>query len=133
MIRILAVIFFAFAQSAIGATAATCAGPNPMITIVTVQNVKPGPSLTQYHLTGTVVNWGSRKQESNTLQFVDIYQDGVKLDSKGIPPLDHLQSATFSYTRFRSPDAEEYSTTLDFKMDIVQGSSCTPNTYSLTF
>ena len=132
MIRILAVIFFVLAESAIGATAATCAGPNPMITFVTVRSVTPGPS-NQYHLTGTVVNWGSRRQAPNTLQFVDIYQDGIKLDSKGIPPLDHLQSATFSYTWVRSPDAEQYSTTLDFKMDVVQGSSCTPNTYSLTF
>jgi hypothetical protein len=131
MIRILSVIFFMLAESAIGATAATCAGPNPMITRVVVQNVTPGPAA-QYHIVGTVTNWGSG-QPSNTLQFVDIYQYGVKLDDKGIAPLAHGQSATFSYTWVRNPEAAKASTTLDFRMNTVQGSACAPNTYHLTF
>lgn len=131
MIRSLFVTVFLLVQSAVGANAATCAGPNPMITRVAIQNVTTG-LLNQYHIVGTVVNWGER-QASNTLQFVDLYQYGVKLDSKGIPPLGHLQSSTFSFTWQRNPEADRWSTDLDFKMDIVQGSGCTPNTYHFTF
>lgn len=131
MSRILSVVFFVLAQMAIDAAAAPCTGPNPMITNVVVQNVTHG-DLDKYHIVGTVVNWG-QQQASNTLQFVDIYQDGVKLDSKGIPPLGHLQSTQFLYTWVRNPDADKYSTDLEFKIDMKQGSACFPNTYQFTF
>jgi hypothetical protein len=131
MIRILAVVFFVLAQIAIGAAAAPCKGPNPMITSVVVQNVTHD-DLDKYHIVGTVVNWG-QQQASNTLQSVEIYQDGVKLDQKGIPPLGHLQSTQFFYTWTRSPDADKYSTDLDFKIRMVQGSACFPNDYLFTF
>lgn len=132
MIRILSVIFFVLAQGAIGATAATCSGANPVITRVFVQSVTPGPA-NQYHLVGTVVNMGSQHQGPNIQQFAAIYQYGIKLDEKGIPPLARLQSATFTYTWLRNPDAAKGSTTLDFKIDMVAGTNCNPNTYHLTF
>ena len=131
MLRILPVGFFVLAQTAIGTAAAPCPGPNPMIASVVVQNVTHG-DLDKYHIVGTVVNWG-QQQASNTLQFVDIYQDGVKLDSKGIPPLGHLQSTQFLYSWVRNPDADKFSTDLDFKIRMVQGSACTPNDYKFTF
>ena len=132
MIRILPVVLFVLAQSPISSTAATCAGPDPMITRVFVQSVTPGPA-NRYHLVGTVVNFGSQSQAMNALQFVDIYSYGIKIDSKGIPPLAPRQSAAFSYTWLRNPEAAKNSTTLDFRMHVEQGSTCGPNTYHLTF
>jgi hypothetical protein len=134
MIRTLPILFFLVAQGAIAAGAATCAGTNPAITRVAVQSVTSGP-VNQYHLIGTVVNFGSQHQSSDTLQFVDIYQYGVKLDAKAIPPLARLQSATFSYTWPRNPEAARGTTTLDFRIRMLQGTDCNPanGTYRLTF
>jgi|HubBroStandDraft_4_1064222.scaffolds.fasta_scaffold00007_98 hypothetical protein len=134
MIRTLPILFFLVAQSTIAAGAATCAGPNPAITRVAVQSVTSGP-VNQYHLVGTVVNFGSEHQSPNALQFVDIYQYGIKLDAKAIPPLGRLQSATFSYMWPRNPEAAKGTTTLNFRIRMVQGTDCNPanGTYSLTF
>ncbi len=57
-----------------------------------------------------MTNLGSAGQPNNTLQFVDIWQYGNKLDDKGIPPLAPGQSANFSYMWQRSAEAARGST-----------------------
>ena len=134
MIRNLAIVFLVLALQPIGAAAATCAGANPAITSVVVRGVTPGPS-NQYHLVGTVTNLGSSGQSKSTLQFVDIYQYGVHMDNRGIPPLAAGQSHTFTYTWLRNPEATKGSTTLDFRIRMAQGSDCNPSngSYHITF
>jgi hypothetical protein len=134
MIRSLSVVFLVVALQPAGAAAGTCAGANPAVTSVVVRAVTPGPT-NIYHLTGTVENLGSSGQPENTLQFVDIYQYGSRIDNRGIPPLAAGQSHAFTYTWLRNPEAAKGSTTLDFRIRMVQGSDCNPGngTYGITF
>jgi hypothetical protein len=77
----------------------------------------------RYNIVGTVVNAGSEGHASNVLQFVDIYENGDKLDSRGIPPLKPGQSYTFSYAVMRSADAGKGTGILSFRLDMRQLSS----------
>ncbi len=134
MIQSFAVIGFFVAQTGIAAAAATCAGANPAVTSVVVKNVTSNGSLNVYHLSGTVKNLGGADEPSSTLQFVDIYQYGNRLDNKGIPPLAHGQSYTFGYEWQRSAGAGQGTTTLEFRMRMLQGTNCNSDnaTYRLT-
>ncbi len=134
MIRTMAIVTFLLAQTGTAAVAATCAGANPAITKVAVQSVTSNGKLNYYHIVGTVANFGSQSQPSNTLQFVDIWQYGVRLDAKGIRPLAPLQSTTFSYVWQRSTEAARGTSTLNFRIRMEQGSDCNPanGTYNLT-
>jgi len=73
-----------------------------------------------------VRNLGSMSQPSNVLQFVDIYdaQTGVKLDSRGIPPISVAGTQHVRYLWMRNTDAAAGSSTLLFKLDIQQGNTC---------
>jgi hypothetical protein len=135
MIRILSVVFFVAAQSALSAPAAMCAGANPAITSVAVKNVTSNGSLNEYHIQGTVTNLGSQGQSRSTLQFVDIWQYGVHMDARGIPPLAPGQSSSFGYVWQRNAGAGAGTTTLDFRIRMVQGSNCNPrnSTYQIRF
>lgn len=126
MIRAPLVILFALAVAPSGAFAATCAGPNPAITAVVVKNVTTAGSLNTYHIVGTVTNLGGQAQASNTLQFVDVYVDRQKRDSRGIPPLAPGQSYSFGFDWQRSTDAGNGTTTAHFRIDVRQGSDCNP-------
>ncbi|MBV8724407.1 MAG: hypothetical protein JO078_08305 [Candidatus Eremiobacteraeota bacterium] len=126
MIRASFVLFAALGLSAAAAPAATCSGPNPAIVSVAVSNVTTNGSLNTYNIAGTVRNLGSQGQPSNTLQFVDIYQYGNKLDSKGIPPLAAGQSYRFNYQWQRNVEARRGSTPLEFRVRMAQGSDCNP-------
>ena len=134
MIRTMTIVLFLLVQTAAAAAAATCAGANPAITSVAVKNVTSDGKLNNYHIVGTVVNLGSQSQPSNTLQFVDIWQYGMKLDAKGIRPLAPLQSTTFGYTWQRSVDAARGTTVLNFRIRMEQGSDCNPanGSYNIT-
>lgn len=116
-----AALGFVLAATAAGA-AATCAGADPAITAVGVAGVTPAGGIDQYHIAGTVVNHGSQGQASNVLQFVDIYQNGQRLDAKSIPPLAAGQSFTFTYVALRSTDAGKGTTTLHFQLRMRQPS-----------
>jgi hypothetical protein len=125
----------AMACTPVAGQAASCAGPNPAITSVSVKNVTSDGRLDTYHLVGTVTNLGSQAQASNTLQFVDIYAETDKHDNRGVPPLAAGQSYTFGYDWQRSADAGKGTTTVHFRIDLRQGSNCNPGngTYSVTF
>ena len=134
MIRTISIVLFLLAQTGAAAVAASCAGANPAITSVAVKNVTSDGRLNDYHIVGTVTNLGSAGQPNNTLQFVDIWQYGNKLDDKSIPPLAPGQSSSFSYVWQRSAEAPRGSTVLNFRVRMEQGSDCNPGngTYSLT-
>lgn len=134
MIRTMFIVALLLAQTGTAAVAAACAGANPAITAVAVRNVTSDGKLNNYHIVGTVTNLGGAGQPSNTLQFVDIWQYGIKLDDKGIPPLGPGQSASFSYVWQRSVEAARGTTVLNFRIRMEQGSDCNPGngTYNLT-
>jgi hypothetical protein len=134
MIRTMSIVALLLAQTGTAAVAATCAGANPAITSVAVKSVTSDGKVNNYHIVGTVANLGSQSQPSNTLQFVDIWQYGIKLDDKGIRPLAPLQSTTFAYTWQRSVEAARGTTVLNFRIRMEQGSDCNPanGTYNLT-
>lgn len=119
---------------------AGCVGADPAITSVRVQNVAGNGSVNHYTLVGTVANLGTQRQASNVLQFVDIYQYGVRLNDRGIPPLAPGESYTFSYGWQRASDAGDGTTTLHFRLRFVRPSppgseDCNPanDTYSVRF
>ncbi|HKU82068.1 MAG TPA: hypothetical protein VJP76_07845 [Candidatus Tumulicola sp.] len=116
-----ATLAFGLASSAAGA-AATCTGADPAITEVGIAGVTPAGGVDQYHVAGTVVNRGSQNQASNVLQFVDILQNGQRLDSKSVPPLAAGQSFTFTYVALRSTEAGKGTTTLHFQLRMRQPS-----------
>lgn len=135
MIRFLPAMLAVLVLAPEPAPAATCAGPNPAVTSVGVKNVTTSGLLNTYHLVGTVSNLGSGGQASNTLQFVDIYVDRQKRDDRGIPPLAPGQPYQFGFDWQRSTNAGPGSTTVHFRIRIVQGSDCNPanGSNSVTF
>lgn len=118
MFRIALFALLALTSTSAAAMAATCAGPDPSIGHVTVGGVTPNGNLNNYHITGTVTNVGGATQAKDTLQSVDIYLAGQKLDAKSIPPLAAGQSATFDYVYQRSKDAGQGTTRLRFVLDM---------------
>lgn len=97
------------------ASAATCDGVDVAITHVGVSHVATSGMLNRYTITGTLVNLGTRAQNSNILASVDISQYGNKLDMKGIQPLAPGQSYSFTWTWQRSSDAGKGTSAIDFK------------------
>jgi subtilase family serine protease len=128
------------AQLSANAAAATCAGADPALVSVKVQNVAGNGSVDHYTLVGRVTNLGAAKQASNVLQFVDIYQYEARLEDRGVPPLAPGQSYTFSYDWQRASDAGNGTTTLRFKLRMTspsppgnQDCNLGNDTYSVTF
>ncbi len=140
MTRVLTAVVFAVALAPAGASAA-CLGGYPVIAHVTVENHMTSNQVTRYHLVGTVTNEGTQAQPANTLQFVDISQNGDKLDSRGIPPLSLGASYHFTYDFMRAEDAGADTTKLTFRMETQSGNNmrsentCNPanGVYSITF
>lgn len=135
MTRVLTALLAMLAVMPATAPAATCAGANPAITSVTVKNVTTTDKINTYHIVGKVTNMGSQGQPSNTLQFVDVFVDQMKKTDRGIPPLAPGQSYTFGFDWPRSTDAGSGTTTVHFRVRMVQGSDCNPanGTNSVTF
>lgn len=116
MIRTIALAALAAVLVFPAAAGAACSGADPAIASVSVAGVTPEGGVDHYHITGTVVNRGNEAQASNVLQFVDIVQNGQRLDSKSIPPLAVGQSYAFSYDALRSTGAGKGTTTLHFRI-----------------
>lgn len=140
MTRFFTLVLFVAALLPIHAAAASCAGADPAITSVKVQNVSTSGSINQYHILGTVTNLGSMKQGGNVLQSVDIFRDGQHMDTRGIPPLAPGQTYSFTYIWQRASDAGQGSTAMVFKMRFTQPSppgneDCNANndSFTLTF
>ncbi len=137
IIRIVSAVLLLPALLPLAAPASTCAGANPAVTSAVVESVVPSGHLNQYHIQGTVTNLGAQGQPANTLQFVDIYGGASqeRLNDRGIPPLKPGQTYHFGYVWNRSLDAGQNSTTLEFRVRMVQGTNCNPGNaiYKLTF
>jgi hypothetical protein len=128
MIRVFTAVFFVIALAPIGAaaTSTTCLGSNPAIGHMRVAGETTSGQVTRYHLVGTVTNLGTMGQPSNVLQFVEIWHDGDKMDTRGVPPLSLGGHYNFSYDWMRASDAGPGTTTLTFRMNMVSGSNCNP-------
>jgi|GEM_PF-747604 len=136
MVRMMRIIFSALvliAQTlAVSAPAsAACSGADPALVSVRLASVMPEGGNKRYRFSGRVVNVGRSGQPSNTLQFVEIYDRGIKLDNRGIPPLRPGGSYTFGYDYLRSADAGDGTSKLTFviHMRSPTGSAqnCSPN------
>ena len=125
--------FLALIAASTGQILAACGGSNVAIASAGVQGVTRYLGLNQYHITARVTNAGGIAQPTNTLQFVNFYRDGQKLDAKGIPPLRPGESYTISYMVARSSDAGVGTTQLALQLDMLQPACMTPNPYTVTF
>ncbi len=67
--------------------AAACSGAEPSIVQAAVRSVAHNGPLNHYTVAVTVTNQGSMRQPGNTLQSVAVYQNGDKVDQKGLQPL----------------------------------------------
>jgi hypothetical protein len=136
IIRLVSTCLLLLAQLPLAAPASTCAGANPAVTSAVVKSVVPNGHVNQYNIQGTITNLGAQGQAANTLQFVDIYEGASqeRLNDRGIPPLKPGQTYQFGYVWNRSIDAGQNSTTLEFRVRMVQGTNCNPSNaiYKLT-
>ena len=120
--------------------ASACKGADPAIVSAVVKGITSDGRVNRYALNIRVVNFGSMKQPSNVLQSVEIYQNDIKLDTKGLPPLRPGQSYSFTYVFQRSIDAGTGTSTLTLKLVMRQPSppgkqdcNAANDTYTVTF
>lgn len=119
---LLLAVAFVLALPAGGTAATPCAGADPAIVAARVQGTNSDGRVNRYSLAIRVANLGRAKQPSNVLQSVEIYQNDIKLDTKGLPPLRPGQAYTFTYVFQRSTDAGEGTSTLALKLVMRQPS-----------
>ncbi len=131
---------FTLVRPGAGAAATPCAGADPAIVSARVQGTNSDGRINRYSLAIRVTNLGRSKQPSNVLQSVEIYQNDIKLDAKGLPPLRPGQSYSFTYIFQRSIDAGEGTSTLALKLVMRQPSppgkqdcNASNDAYSITF
>ncbi len=111
------VMFFGlFCVLTIAPATAACAGADPAITSVAVQNMTTNGSMNVYHLKGRVLNIGRMKQASNVLQFVGIYEGDIRRDVRSVPPLKPGASFSFTYDYERGANAGTNTTDLVFRL-----------------
>jgi len=96
-----------------------CNGADPVVK-VTGTSMAGDAQINRYTISFTVTNSGTRKQASNVLQFVDIFQDDVKRDTRSIPPLKPHQVFSTSYVYPRAAGAGEGTTTLSLRLNMRQ-------------
>lgn len=130
----------ALARPAAGAAATSCSGADPAILSARVQGTTSDGSVNRYSLAIRVANLGRAKQPSNVLQSVEIYENGIKLDTKGLPPLRPGQSYTFVYVYQRSTDAGAGTTELHLTLTVShpspagrQDCNASNDAYTVTF
>jgi hypothetical protein len=139
MLRVLLIVA-TFLAATSPAFAAGCNGVDLSVGPITVQNVTTSGNLNQYHISGTVTNIGSAAQPSDALTAIDIFGNGARLDTRGIPPLKAGGSYTFGYVYQRSTDAGKDTSHLRFELvrknsSAADGAGCSPanDTFTLTF
>ncbi|MBV9103713.1 MAG: hypothetical protein JO060_08980 [Candidatus Eremiobacteraeota bacterium] len=93
-----------------------CSGADPAITSAAVTSTKQEGGLNAISVGITVQNRGTQGQASDVLQSVLVYQNDVKIDRKGIPPLRPGRSYTATYTFRRSTEANAGTTNLRFHL-----------------
>ena len=98
--------------------AAACSGADPAIVKTALQSSTQNGPLRHLVVAITVSNLSDVKQASNVLQSVAVYQDGNKVDNKGVKPLAAHQLQTVTYTFDRSAQAAPGTTHLRFKLSL---------------
>jgi len=136
----IALALFVFVQASTGVANAACKGADPAIVSAAVKGITSDGKVNRYALNIRVVNFGSMKQPSNVLQSVQVYQNAIKLDTKGLPPLKPGQAYNFTYVFQRSIDAGDGTSTLNLKLVVSKPTppgnmdcNLTNDTYSVTF
>ncbi len=102
--------------------ASACSGADPAVRAAQTGMSADG-GINHYTISISVTNRGNKKQASNVLQFVDIIQEGIKRDTRSIPPLRPGQTFTTSYIYARSSDAGPGTTTLMLPLNMRQPAS----------
>lgn len=120
-----------FLAAVIAQGSPSCSGADPAVVSAAVSNVTDNGDLKHYTVTITVRNIGNQKQPGNTLQSIDVYRDGQKVDAKGVPPLGPGQSYRFDYGLDRSSLAGDGTTQMLFRVQVhspaVSSVDCNPN------
>jgi hypothetical protein len=115
----------------IGQAIPSCSGADPAVVSAAVSNVTDNGDLKHYTVIIIVQNLGDKKQPGNTLQSIDVYRDGQKVDAKGVPPLGPGQSYRFDYGLDRSSLAGDGTTQMLFRLQVhspaVSRVDCNPN------
>ncbi|MDE2483319.1 MAG: hypothetical protein KGN02_14165 [bacterium] len=117
--------------AALAPAQAACTSPH--ITSTRVVGLSHDAGLSQYRLAVTVTNASKTPQPGNTLQFVDLFYAGSKIDARGIPPLRPGASYTATFTFHRSAHAGLGTTTLTFRTEMRQPVCADAPEMQLTF
>lgn len=134
MIRAITLIVAAAVAFPTAAPAATCPGPDPAITSVSVKNVATSNALNHYTIVGTVTNVGAQGQAHNVIQTIEIFDGAQQVNAKGIPPLPVGHGVQFTYVWSRSADAGNGTTVFNFKLKTPDVDCGVANdSYRLTF
>lgn len=117
-------ILIAFLVLAVGSSglAQACSGADPSVKAAETGMTADG-GINHYTIRISVTNAGNAQQASNVLQFVDIFQEGIKRDTRSIPPLRPGQTFTTTYIYNRSSDAGAETTTLTLSLNMRQPAS----------
>jgi hypothetical protein len=109
-----------------------CSGSPVAIDSVVSSDVQNDGDMERYALRGTVTNHGTRKQASNVLQSIEVFQDSQKINEIGIPPLGAGRPYSFRQRVVRSALAGDGTTHLSFRLEMHRPSNCTEgSTYHL--
>lgn len=96
--------------------APSCNGADPAIMSAVLNSTTTTGHLNHYTIGITVQNMGTMKQASNLLQSVAVYQDGTKVDQKGLQPLARGGSEMVTYSFDRARSAAPRTTQLRFQL-----------------
>jgi len=96
-----------------------CHGADPAVRAVQTGMSADG-GINHYMISISVTNRGHKKQASNVLQFVDIFENDIKRDTRSIPPLAPGQAFKTTYVYNRSADAGAGTTTLMLRLKMRQ-------------
>jgi hypothetical protein len=108
------------------AATGSCTGADPALVGASVKGVTNSGNINHYVVTVSVINRGNANQPSNVLQSVDVFQNGNKVDTKGIPPLKAGQGYKFDFHFMRSAGAPDGTTHFRFAIAMHQPSGA-PN------
>lgn len=98
------------------AAASSCSTAGPAVTGATVRSVTRNGDLNHYVIAIQVTNTGRSTQPGNTLQSVDVLQNDVKVDQKGVLPLRPGQTTTVTYAFDRAVEAASGTTQFVFRL-----------------
>lgn len=135
--RLMVLATLALVALAQTAAPAACTGADPAIVSASAKSMTSDGQVNRYAVNVRVQNLGRRNQPSNLLQSVEIWQNDIKLDRKGLPPLKAGQSYSFTYIYQRSTDAGTGTSELTLRLKVSKPSpagnmDCNPNNDSTT-